>query len=79
MSSPSPSNPTLAENNHAIAMGCVEVLGAHPDYLLWHYVRAAVVHHGSISQASKVLHMHRRTVQRIVGRKCPPMHPVLPE
>lgn len=68
--------PPTAEN-HTTVLLIAHELDAHPDYLLWHYLRAAIVKHGNISAAARALSMHRRTVQRIIGKNCPPPHPEL--
>lgn len=61
-----------------VAVVAAERMNVHPDFLVWHYLRAAIQHHGDISKAARALHMHRRTIQRIMGKNCPPALPELP-
>lgn len=64
--------------SHRVAMeAALEGLDAHPDWLIWHYVHAAVERHGDISKAARALGMHRRTLQRVLHKRCPPIKPVL--
>lgn len=68
--------PAAIEEHVAVTSRALSELNVNPDYLLWHYVRGAIVRHGSISEAARQLSMHRRTLQRIIMKKCPPEHPL---
>lgn len=68
--------PTVG-NVHEVATAAVAALDVHPDFLVWNYVRAAIVKHGTISEAARALSMHRRTLQRVISKNCPPPRPIL--
>lgn len=54
----------------------VRYLDAHPDYVVWQYVRAALAASGNnISDTARKLGMHRRSLQRLLTKDCPPRHP----
>lgn len=43
-----------------------------PDELRWHYIQLAFHSHGrNVSHTAKALGMHRRTLQRVLGKKAP--------
>lgn len=64
-------SPYTIEQHQQVLAAAIESCNINPYRLVWHYLHVSVMRHGSISEAAERLGLHRRTVQRILGKREP--------
>lgn len=62
-----------ADEHHGAIIAALRTRTLNPDLLRWHYIQLTLERNeGNVSETARQLGMHRRTLQRIRGKRQPP-------